>query len=61
LSGEEIHISTATPAEAIDAVLDAPKSLTLLAATLMLSRAGTEMPGVRISNVNVEQPYDPTP
>lgn len=54
LNGEEIHTSTATPAEAIDAVLDAPKALASLVATVMLSRAGTEMSGVRLSNLNVE-------
>ncbi|YCK79726.1 hypothetical protein M1D89_01465 (plasmid) [Arthrobacter sp. D3-18] len=54
LDGEEIHTSTATPAEAIAFVLDSPKALASLVATVMLSRAGTEMPGARLSNVNLE-------
>lgn len=39
LNGEEIHTSTTTPAEAIDAVLDEPRALTSLVATALLSRA----------------------
>lgn len=54
LNGEEIRTSTATPAEAIDVVLDAPKALASLVATVMLSRAGAGMPGARLSNLNVE-------
>ncbi len=54
LNGEEVHTSTATPAEAIAVVLDALKALASLVATVMLNRAGTEMPGTRLSNLNLE-------